>query len=85
MLIITEISNEARNELTIYGISCHIMSKCHNILPTRTCFFISSAGKIENVQEFKLKLFEYLFTDDSRIKIVWLYVVVLTEHDLLHF
>ena len=26
MLIITEISNEARNELTIYGTSCHIMS-----------------------------------------------------------
>ena len=31
------------------------MSKRHNILPTRTSFFISSAGKIECVQEFKKK------------------------------
>ena len=34
------------------------MLKRLNILPTRTSFFISSAGKIENVQEFKVKLFE---------------------------
>ena len=27
------------------------MSKGHNILPTRSSFFISSAGKIKNVQE----------------------------------
>ena len=53
MLIITEISNETRNELTIYV----ILAKRHNILPTRTGFFISSAGKIENVQEFKVKMF----------------------------
>ena len=33
------------------------MSKRHNILPTRTSFFISSAGKIESVQEFKIKTF----------------------------
>ena len=36
----------------------NIMSKRHKILPTRTRFFISSAGKIESVQEFKIKLFE---------------------------
>ena len=35
-----------------------IMSKSHNILPTRNSFFISSAGKIGSVQEFKIKLFE---------------------------
>ena len=29
-----------------------------NILPTRTSFFISSAGKSENAQGFKVKLFE---------------------------
>ena len=34
----------------------NIISKRHNILPTRTRFFISSAGNIENVQEFKIKL-----------------------------
>ena len=34
------------------------MSKRHNILPTKTSFFILSAGKIESVQELKIKLFE---------------------------
>ena len=34
------------------------MSKHHNILPTRTNAVISSAGKVEDVQEFKIKLFE---------------------------
>ena len=37
---------------------CNIMWKRHNILPTRTSFFISSAGKIKSVQRFKIKLFE---------------------------
>ena len=53
MLIITGISNEATNKIII---NTNIMSKRHNILPTRTGFFISSAGKIESVQEFKVKL-----------------------------
>ena len=53
MLIITGISNEATNKIIIHT---NIMSKRHNILPTRTGFFISSAGKIESVQEFKVKL-----------------------------
>ena len=30
------------------------MSKRHNILPTRASFFISSAGKIESVGEFRV-------------------------------
>ena len=37
------------------------------------------------MQEFKVKVFELLFTDDSHVKIVWLDVAVFTEHDLLHF
>ena len=55
MLIITRISNGATNKIIIHA---NIMSKRHNILPTRTGFFISSAGKIESVQELKVKLFE---------------------------
>ena len=51
MLIITGKSTEKTNELTI-------MSKRHNISPTRSSFYISSAGKIDSVQEFKIKLFE---------------------------
>ena len=53
MLNITGIANEKTNELTIYG----IYVERHNILPTRTTFFISSAGKIKSVQDFKIKLF----------------------------
>ena len=46
------------NEKQIINHIWNIMSKRHNILPTRTSLFISSAGKIESVQEFKIKLFE---------------------------
>ena len=79
MLIITGIFDETRNKLTIYS------TLCRNIifLLTKISFFISSAGKMENVQEFNVKLFEQLFTDDNHIKIVWLHVIVFTEHDLL--
>ena len=57
------------------------MSKRHNILPTKTSFFISSAGKIGSVQEFKMKLFGLAFS----LQIVWLHVVVSNQHDILHF
>ena len=53
MLVITATSNETRNELNIYAV-CSIMSNRRSILLTRTSFFVSSAGKIENVQEFKI-------------------------------
>ena len=58
----------------------------HNILPTRTSFFISRAGKIESVQEFKINFSSSCFiADDSHIKNVWLHIVVFSEHDILHF
>ena len=38
-----------------------VISKRHNILRIKTSFFISSAGKIQRVQELKIKLFEWLF------------------------
>ena len=56
MLIITGISNQKKKKLIKH--IRNIMSKSHNILPTRTSFFISSAEKIESVQEFEIKLFE---------------------------
>ena len=64
MLIITRFSNETR-------IICSIISKRHNIFPTTTSFFISSTEKIENVQEFKVKFFEYVFTDDCMYGYMW--------------
>ena len=51
----TGVSKERRNELTIHALLCR---NGQNILPTGISFFISSAGKIENVQEFSVKLFE---------------------------
>ena len=54
MLMIMGISDETRNKLTIYAMFCRKV----NILPTRAIFFISSAGKIENVQKFKFELLE---------------------------
>ena len=71
-LNITWIYNEKTKELTIYAIfyqnvtifyrqelaSLFQLSKRHNILPTRTSFFISKAGKIETVREFQMKIFE---------------------------
>ena len=63
------------NELTIYGILA--MSKRYTTLPTRTRFFILSAGKIEKF------LSSCFFSDGSHVKIVWLYVAVLCKHDIL--
>ena len=61
------------------------MSKCHKILVARTTFF-SGAGEIENVQELKLSFqSNCLIADDSQVKIVWLKVVVFSEHDIFYF
>ena len=54
ILINTGMSNEKTNHIW------SIMLKRRNILPAGTPF-IPEAGKIENVQEFKIKLFKYLF------------------------
>ena len=50
MLIITGKSNEKKKKKRMINHIWNIMSKRHNILPTRTRFFNSSAGKIESVQ-----------------------------------
>ena len=58
------------------------MTKRHNILRTRTNFFISSAGKIESVQKFSSSC---VIADDSHVKTVWLHVVYFSKHDILYF
>ena len=55
MLIITEISKEKTKELTIYGILCRNVTIFYR---QELVFFISSAGEIGSVQEFKTKLLE---------------------------
>ena len=83
MLIITGISNEKTNELTIYGILCR------NV----TIFYQQELASLFQVQE-KLKacrISELNFSsscfivDDIHVKLVWLHVVVFSEHDVLHF
>ena len=83
MLIITRISNEKTNELTING------TLCRNV----TTFYGQELASLFQVQEkskacrsSKLKFSSScLIADDSHVKIVWLHVVVFSEHDILHF
>ena len=83
MLIITGIYNEKTNELTLYEISWR------NI----TIFFRQELASLFQVQE-KLKVCKKsklnfssscFIANDSHVKIVWLHVVVFSEHDILHF
>ena len=83
MLIITRISNEKTNQLTIYGILCR------NV----TIFYRQELASLFQVQEklkecrnSKLKFLSSRFiANENHVKIVWLHVVVFSEHDLLHF
>ena len=60
------------------------MSKRENISPTRGNFFISSTGKLKAYRSSKLNFSSSCFiADDSHVKIVWLHVVVFSEHDIL--
>ena len=81
ILIITGRSNEKTNELTIYGIL--------NV----TIFYRQELVSLFQLQEklkarrsWKLNFSSSCFiADDSHIKIVWLHIVVFSEHDILHF
>ena len=56
MLIIIRISNVKINELTIETILCRNVAIFYR---KKTSFFVSSAGKIESMQEeFEMKLFQ---------------------------
>ena len=62
------------------------MSKRYNILPSLTNFFISSAEKLKGCRNSKLNFSSSCFiANDSHVKIVWLHLVVFSEHDILHF
>ena len=83
IIIIFRISDETRNELTIYAILCQ------NV----TIFYLQELVSLFQVQE-KLKtprISKWNFSsscfivDDSHLKVVWPNVLVFTEHDILHF
>ena len=82
MLINTGISNEKTNKLNMYGILCW------NVI----IFYLQELVFLFQVQE-KLKAFRSsklnfssscFIADDNHIKIVWLHIVVFSEHDILH-
>ena len=83
ILITTGISNEKRNKLAIYT------TLCRNV----TIFYRQKPASLFQVQE-KVKACgnskwnfssSCFIADDSHVKIVWLHVVVFSEHDILHF
>ena len=83
VLIITGISNEKANELTIYGI----------LYRNVTIFYRQELASLFQVQE-KLKSCRSselnfssscFIVDDSYVKILWLHEAVFSEHDNLHF
>ena len=78
MLTITEISSDT-NKLPIYAVLCRNVT----IFYRQELLLYLYTGKIENVQELKVKLFDLLLTDCSHTKIIWLHAVVFKEHDLL--
>ena len=63
ILIITVISNETSNELTVFSKLC----ENHNILPRRYCFLISSAGK--NVESAGIQNV-FLLVDSLRVTFI---------------
>ena len=64
----------------------NIMPKRHNILPTRTSSFTSSARKIKVCRNSKSNFSSRCFiADDSHVKTLLLHVVVFTEQDILNF
>ena len=64
---------------------CKIMSKRHNILPTKTTLFISSARKIENVQKFKSFSNSYFIANDNNINVICSYTTAFNVLAVLYF
>ena len=82
LLIITGISNEKKNELTIYGILCWNVTILYR---QELVSLFQEQEKLKACRNSKLNFSgSCSIADDSHIKIVWLHVVVFSEH-ILHF
>ena len=63
-----------------------IWRNCRNILPARTTFLFHVPEKLEAWMSSKLNFSSNCFiADDSHVKVVWLHVVIYSEHSILHF
>ena len=83
MLIIKKISNEKTNELTIYRI---LHRNATIFYRQELAFYFKCRKKLKVCRSSKLNFLSGCFVaDDSHLKIVWLHVVALDEHNILHF
>ena len=83
MLNITGISNEKTNELTIYGILCRNVAIFYR---QELASLFQVQEKLKACKNSKLNFSSSCFNaNDSHVKIVWLHIVVFSEHELLHF
>ena len=82
-LIIRKISNEKTNQLAIYGILYrNVTIFCRQEL--NSLFQVQE--KLKTCRSSKLNfLSNWFILDDSHVKIVWLYLVNLSEHDIRHY
>ena len=81
ILIITRISDEKTNELTIYGILCQNVTILYQH-ELASLFQVQKKLKASSKLNFSIS---YFIAKDSHVKIVWLHTVVFSEPDLLHF
>ena len=80
MLIITGISNEEINALTIYIISCRNVTIFYQQeLP----FLFKVQEKLKEYRSSKL-IFQVALSLQMTV-MLWLHLVVFSEHDILHF
>ena len=83
MLIITGVSNEKTNELTIYGILYRSVTKFYRKELT-SLFQVQE--KLKACMSSKINISSSCFiADDSHVKVVWLHVAVFSQLDILNF
>ena len=81
ILIVTGISNEKTNELTIYGILGWNVTILYQ---KQLVSLFQVQEKLKACRSSKLNFSSSCFiADDSHIKNVWLHIVVFSEHDIL--
>ena len=77
------LANEKTNELTICGILCRNVTIVYR---QELAFLFQDQEKLNACRSSKLSFSSSFFiADDSHVKIVWLHVVVFSEHNILHF
>ena len=82
-IIIKRISNESKNELTIYAILCRNVPIFYR---QELAFLFKVKEKLKTYRNLKWNFSSSCFiTHDSHVKVLWLNVIVFTEYYILHF